>query len=128
MTTIREEIISDTPVDLSNFLPSITPGYDWTWSWYEQDDAGAARDVTGWTAEMDLRETVNGPLLIKLSTANGHITNGGSTGKFTVTLHAADSAIISSHAVVTNVKVTDAGGSSNNRFKAVVPVEENITR
>jgi len=127
-STTQEEVYSDFPVDLTGWLPPISPGFPWKWTWQEQDDNGQARDISNWTAEMDLRPTPAGRLYAKLSTLTGEITNGGATGIFSVTMTPAQTARFSPGAAVTNVKVTDDQAVSNNHFEATIEVKKIVTR
>ncbi len=126
-STSDEEFFSNFPVDITNWIPPISPGFPWVWEWTEEDDNENPRNTTGWTAEMDIRATANGDLIKKLSTANGGIVNDNN-GKFTVTLAGADSLGIGVRQVVSDVKVTDNSGNTNNEFKMTIPVEEIVTR
>jgi hypothetical protein len=129
MTTqqVLEVIFSDYPVDLTNFFPPISPGFDWVWSFSKTDDNDGVINTTGWAVEMDIREMANGPRIVKLSTTNGAIVNDNN-GTFTVTFLGTSNANISARKLVTDIKVTDNTGKTNNEINGSISVEEIVTR
>jgi hypothetical protein len=56
-----------------------------------KDDTGAAVNLTGYTARMQLRTSVqNDSVVLELTDANGRIALGGAAGTITLTVTAAD--------------------------------------
>jgi hypothetical protein len=129
MTQLTDNIIiSDMPVDLSAVLPRINPGFDWVWAWYVLDDNDQPEDTTGWTAEIDIRETVGGPLIKKLSTATGEIVNTPSAGRFDVSYLAVETKKIHVRQIVFDVKEIDGTGGTDRILKGTIPVDDVVTR
>ena len=73
-----------------------TRGEDWSFVYTHKDAAGALIDLTGYTARMAVRPTLNSSLAAYLSTGsdavNGSIALGGVAGTVTLSMTAADSA------------------------------------
>lgn len=72
---------------------TIEQGATFTLAMFYQDDAGAAVDLTGATARMQLRTAVSASTpAIELTTQNGRITIDGARGQITLNIAAADTA------------------------------------
>ena len=73
----------------------IEQGATFTLSLFYQDDAGAAVDITGRTARMQLRKTDHtGNTELELTTENGRITIDGARGLIALSIAAADTAAL----------------------------------
>lgn len=75
---------------------TIEQGATFTLSMFYQDDAGAAVDLTGYSARMQLRSAVaSTDVALSLTTENGRIAIDGARGLIALTILAADTATIS---------------------------------
>lgn len=78
----------------------IEQGATFTLSLFYQDDTGAAVDITGRTARMQLRKSDHsGNVEIELTTANGRISIDGPRGLIALSIAAADTAELDGHGV-----------------------------
>jgi hypothetical protein len=68
---------------------TIQQGASWGRTFIWQVSVGAPKDLTGWSAVMQVREAYGSPVLLTLSTDNGGITLGGITGSVTLLITAA---------------------------------------
>lgn len=57
---------------------------------------GLPVNITGYTADMQVRPSVDGALLVELSTANGRAVIDGAIGKITFTLTAEETSVLPS--------------------------------
>lgn len=72
---------------------TIEQGATFTLAMFYQDDAGAAVDLTGYTARMQLRSSVDAAqAAIELTTQNGRIVIDGARGQIMLNIAAADTA------------------------------------
>lgn len=70
---------------------TIEQGATFTLAMFYQDDAGAAVDLTGYTARMQLRKTDHaGHIELELTTENGRIVIDGARGQIMLNIAAAD--------------------------------------
>lgn len=70
---------------------TIEQGATFTLSMYYQDDAGAAVDLTGYSARMHLRKADHvGNIEIELTTENGRIVIDGARGQIVLNIAAVD--------------------------------------
>lgn len=76
-----------------NFNLKIGRDFSDTLAW--KNSAGTAIDITGATTLMEIRSGPGLPVILTFSTANGRVTNGGSTGILTLTLAGSVSAGLS---------------------------------
>lgn len=121
---ISEVIIESGPIDLSDILPKISPGYDWEWAFYVLDDNDDPVDTTDWACEIKIKDKANGETKATLSTATGEIVNTPATGEFAISYVAAGTALLDCRQVVFDVKTTDASGGVDRPFKATIEVDE----
>jgi hypothetical protein len=76
----------------------------WVYVIYEADGT-TVRDITNWTARMQVRSTYNSATpLLTLTTANGKIVNGGATGELAFTILPSDTTYVPA---VSGVRVID---------------------
>jgi hypothetical protein len=69
-------------------------------------------NVTGYTADMQVRQDVNSTsIIVQLSTANGRIVTGTTDGTFTLTLTAVQTAALPPGNYVYDLEVTAPGGT-----------------
>lgn len=61
-------------------------GAHWTANLYLENDNGDAKDLTGYTAKMEIRDKKGGQIYATLDTTTGEITITAATGKITLAL------------------------------------------
>lgn len=74
------------------YNPVFKAGQDQTFGLRFRDENGNYLDVTGWTAKMQLRERVNGPVMLEISSENGKVTTDIPGKMLIFELSAADTA------------------------------------
>ena len=94
-----------------------------------RNEAAALVDLTGYTAEMDVRSTRidSGTQLLTLTTSNGRITLGGAAGTITLTISAADTAALTAQTGWYDLIVTTSGGTVTRLFEGVFVINERVT-
>ena len=125
---MTETITSQMPVDISDALPTLTPGADWKWSFYYLDDNALPVDTTGYTVKMDIREYGPNGALIKTLTTTSGITNTPVNGQFDVAFLAADTTNIMVDVVVFDIFVTDNTGGVEPWYCGTIPVNPRVTK
>lgn len=75
-------------IDTSGFPIEIVQGADFSWVITYQDSDGNPINLVGYTAQMQVRQTINSedPPLVDVSTTNGHIIIDAANGIITVTI------------------------------------------
>jgi hypothetical protein len=80
-------------VDIYNM--EIMQGADMTFEWILTDDNGDIKNISGYTAKMQIRRrTSDDSVLAEYSTTNGKLAVTGSSGKITLTLGHTDTAAL----------------------------------
>jgi hypothetical protein len=93
-----------------------------------KDSTGAVIDITGATADMQVRETVNAAdILVELSTTNGRIVVDGTNGKLTLTISASDTASLTLNGVY-DLKVTYLSGTVDRILEGEFVVDPQVTQ
>lgn len=116
---------------------TLTPGnYDLTlyqgatfsqyFTWKNSD--GSPVDLTGFSARMMARETLDSQAFLTLTTANGGITLGGTAGTILLTLNPADSAAISASAGVYDLELVSGSGDVQRLLQGNIYVSREVTR
>lgn len=100
--------------------------FNQTFIW--KDSTGALVNLTGYTARMQVRQTVaNDTVLLSLTTENGRISLGGSAGTIALTLDAATSAGITFARGVYDLELVH-GGVVTRLLEGQVDVSKEVTR
>ena len=93
-----------------------------------KDSGGTVIDITGATAEMDVREKVNSTTtLVELSTSNGRIVVDGPNGKLTLTIAAADTALLTTLCAVYDLKITYISGEVARLLEGTFTLDLEVT-
>lgn len=74
------------------------------------DSSGAAISVTGYTARMQIRETIDATAYVYQALSGGDITVGGSDGKFTLSIPAATTAAWTFASGVYDIEIVSPAG------------------
>ena len=96
-----------------------------------KDSNGNIVDLTGYTAEMQIRETVaSATTLITLSTSNGRITITGASGQIDLSINATDTDDLDFERGVYDLEITPASGADNTIriLQGKVALSKEVTR
>lgn len=100
---------------------------DKTLTW--KDSAGVPIDLTGFSAEMDIRDSQPDPItLYELSTVNGRIVLGGAAGTIQLLIPAADSEAFTWTSGVYDFELTDTSSKVRRLFKGTITIDPEVTR
>jgi hypothetical protein len=87
----------------------IRQGETWSFVWTKRDAAGAAVDLTGYSARMAIRDRIGGAnlqaLLSSTGDTGGTITLGGAAGTVTMSMTAAQSAVLAATMATLSVMI-----------------------
>ena len=98
---------------------------EFTW----KDGDGVAKDITGATGAMMIRYALDDAgTAASLSSAGGEITNGGATGKFTVTIPAATTAAMTPGMAVWDFLATETSGVVTKLIGGAAVIVKGVTR
>jgi hypothetical protein len=118
------------PTGLHNFTCNQGATFSRTITW--KNSANAAYDLTGYTARMHVRETVDSAnTIITLTTANSRITlgsNAATKGQITLTISAADTANLTPAIYVYDLEVVSGGGVVDRLIEGNFVVKAEVTR
>lgn len=110
----------------------IEAGTDWPLTLYLKDDADNPKVLTGYTASMDIRTELDGPIVKNLTSVGGtpQIVIDGAAGKITIALTDVETAALGIKQGVYDLLLTDAGGTGNisKLLKGTVTVDPVVTR
>lgn len=92
-----------------------------------KNSAGSAVDLTGYTAKLQVRESVDSGIITEFSTANNRITINASLGKITLKMLASDTAALPLISGVYDLRLTDAAGAVSQLISGRIRVEDEVT-
>lgn len=107
---------------------SIKAGSDWQLTLIWKDDAGVPKNLTGYTAQMHIRRTIEGDLVQNLATGGSGITITAAQGKIVIDITNAQSKALGIEKGVYDLFVTDAGSKLSCILQGEVLVEPPVTR
>lgn len=94
-----------------------------------KDSSDAVINLTGYTAEMDLRKNQDDSNeVITLTTGNSRITMGGVAGTIILTISATDSAALSVGDGVYDLEITDSNGKVDRIMEGTYSIRGNVSR
>lgn len=94
-----------------------------------RDAQGALIDLSGYTARMQARAGHTAQsVLVSLTTENGRIALGGAAGTVTLTIAAADTALLPSGSYVYDLELVSAGGVVTRLLEGCCQVSPEVTR
>jgi hypothetical protein len=92
-------------------------------------DNGVAVNLTGYTARMQVRATLeSASTLVELTTENSRIALGGTAGTITLTIAAADTAALTSGRGVYDLELVSGAGIVTRLLQGVATISRNVTR
>lgn len=101
--------------------------FDPVFTWKDQN--GLPINLTGFTARMQIRETVDSvAVLHELTTENGGLTLGGSAGTITVQISATDTAAFDFEQAVYDLEVEAANGGVTRLLRGFATLSKEVTR
>lgn len=94
-----------------------------------KDSLGALIDLTGYTARMQIRQSVRNPaILLTLTTENGGITLGGAAGTVDLLLTSTQTAALTARAGVYDIELIDSTGVVTRLLQGAVEISPEVTR
>ena len=94
-----------------------------------KDEADALIDLTGYTARMHVRESVDADTaFITLTTENGGITLGGAAGSITLSISAATTAALTQTSGIYDLEMISGGGVVTRLLQGAVIISKEVTR
>lgn len=94
-----------------------------------KDSADAVINLTGFSAEMDLRKNQDDSSeVITLTVANGRISMGGAAGTITLTISSSDTASLTVGDGVYDIELTDASGKVDRILEGTYSIRGNVSR
>lgn len=94
-----------------------------------KDDTGAAQDLTGFTARMQIRENLSATaVLLELNTENGRINIEGADGRVELLLTADETAAITWKRGVYDLEIESPDGEVKRLLKGRITVDREVTR
>jgi len=92
-------------------------------------DNGVAVNLTGYTARMQVRATLeSASTLVELTTANSRIALGGAAGTITLTISATDTAGLTAGRGVYDLELVSGSGIVTRLLQGVATISRNVTR
>jgi hypothetical protein len=92
-------------------------------------DNGVAVNLTGYTARMQVRSTLeSATTVVELTTANGRIALGGAAGTITLTISATDTAALTAGRGVYDLELVSGSGIVTRLLQGVATISRNVTR
>jgi hypothetical protein len=92
-------------------------------------DNGVAVNLTGYTARMQVRATLeSASTLVELTTANGRIALGGAAGTITLSISATDTEALTAGRGVYDLELVSGSGIVTRLLQGVATISRNVTR
>ena len=92
-------------------------------------ESGVAVNLTGYTARMQVRSTLeSASTIVELTTANGRIALGGAAGTITLTISATDTAALTAGRGVYDLELVSGSGIVTRLLQGVATISRNVTR
>ena len=92
-------------------------------------ESGAAVNLTGYTARMQVRATLeSASTLVELTTANSRIALGGAAGTITLTISATDTEALTAGRGVYDLELVSGSGIVTRLLQGVATISRNVTR
>ena len=88
---------------------------------------GIAVNLTGFTADMQVRQFVDTGIITEMSTANGHIVIDGPRGQINITLSASETAALPAGQYMYDLNVTDTGGTVFKILQGAFVINASVT-
>jgi hypothetical protein len=123
-------MINNTPMAASTYDIDLEQGSTYSTVFTYTDSNGAAVNLTGFTARMQVRAVyaASGPSISLTTSAGGGISLGGAAGTVTVTVPAATSANLVAKNYVYDLELVSAGGVVTKLIRGKMKVLPEVTR
>lgn len=117
--------MSDTPKVNLSINQGATFRHKFTW----QDGKKRPVDLTGYTARLQARETIESPtVIVNLTSENGGIVLGGTAGTVSLYLSAAATAAITAKKLVYDLELVAPNGDVTRLVGGAIAVSPEVTR
>ncbi|MGY8903714.1 MAG: hypothetical protein ACKVIH_04105 [Burkholderiales bacterium] len=117
------------PAAVQNITIEQGATWPWTLELHSASEAGPVLDLTGYTAHMQVRSTVDSAtVLTELSTSNGRITITAGTGLIELLLTAEQTAALNFESAVYDLELRSADGYVLRLFKGEITLDPEVTR
>lgn len=94
-----------------------------------KDSNGNAIDLTGYTARMHIRETVDSAdTILELTTENSRITLGGVNGTITLSIADSDTTTITQKKAFYDLEIISSGGVVTRLIRGDITISNEVTR
>jgi hypothetical protein len=108
---------------------AIQQGATFTRSFVWKSASGTPVDLTGYSAQMQVRKSVTSPdVIVELSTANSRIVLGGALGTIVLTLTALQTSAITAKAGVYDLELSASDGVVTRFLAGEVEISREVTR
>lgn len=107
---------------------TLDAGADTTITFVYKDSTGAAINLTGYSAKMELRSAPGGTLGLQLSTVNGKIVLGGAAGTVACTFSDVDSSSLTLPEYSYDVELTDGSTLITRLVQGTITVSPETTQ
>jgi len=112
-----------------NVLLEMTQGSDFEHTIELRDPDGSIKSLVGYTAEMQIRPTVDSPIVImELSTANSRLQINGSAGTVTIHLSAVETGSFTFDTAVYDIEITSPTSEVTRILQGTIVLSLNITK
>lgn len=106
---------------------TLDAGTDSTIVFAYKDSTGAAINLTGFSAKMQLRPNPGGTVGLELSTTNGKVVLGGAAGTVTVTFGHVDTTSLTLPTYVYDLELTDGSSNVTRLVQGTITVDPEVT-
>jgi len=103
-------------------------GETWTMTMNLTDDNNAAKDLTGYTAKLDVRPNPGGDLLLHMETGGQGITITGATGQIDFALTAAQTSVLAFETGRYYLFIVSGAGSETPLIRGQFTVTQKVTQ
>jgi hypothetical protein len=123
-------MVNNTPMAASTYDIDLEQGSTYSTVFTYTDSNGAAVNLTGFTARMQVRSvySIDGPAISLTTNAGGGIALGGAAGTVTVTVAATVSANLVPKNYVYDIELVSAGGVVTKLIRGKMKVLPEVTR
>lgn len=108
----------------------VPKGEDWsiTLTWYTSTTKTTTQDLTGWSAEMQVRERHSSTAIVTTLSSTGEITLGSTAGTIVLSIASSVSNAIDTGRKVYDLEMTDTGGDITRLLEGDIDFTPNVTR
>lgn len=117
------------PVGPTHFEIAIGSTWIVSMTWWLSTAKTSAKDLTSYTAAMDIRRRIgDDTALVELTSAGGHIVLGGTGGTIIITIDNSVTATIDPGTAVFDLELTDSAGEPSRLLYGTAEFTQQVTR